>query len=247
MIHIYKYAHVYILHHDYSVDSEVLGKVINLYLQNNIDKDLTIGRCAEVENFIIVSPYADLRGSLLYSVIIETFSALDIEYEYKEEELPEEYFDLLEDYLPYYSLRRGTQHGGRVEDDRGVEDGVQPLVEVFNEYPGLGTFASCEGHQESPLYIAFYVDTMSNFDFFTKQLDKWLEETWKKYSLRNSGFQVDLFYDYGHWKHMEGVYFEFRMSYPSERHKKLFTVVKDLARNMQVGLASVGRGASLEN
>jgi hypothetical protein len=60
-------------------------------------------------------------------------------------------------------------------------------------------------------------------------MDSALEITWDKFNFDPQSMNILLSFDYGHWPHSKGVYFEVRIQYRASTKVRLFEAMNHVA------------------
>lgn len=244
MINIYRYSNNLILEEsECLIDIEELVKVVNYYLIEKKELnglDVATTRIGRNENFLVIGPYGSLNNESLFDFVVAYLECHNLEYnDLRHLGCPESGLILLKNILPHVNVRKNEQCGGSLSDSLGIDAGVAPLCKIINEFSGVTTFSSCEGHKfgnSGTLYVLFTVDTLECLHPLSKSFDKNLEVLYEEYDFKKMLHELLLSFDYGHWPNIQRTYFELRVRYRIEYQNDVFKRIKLLSELMEEDL-----------
>jgi hypothetical protein len=230
---VYKYtAGTYIIEDfNQEVNDELFNNVVNNYLKarNELDTNAEVKRIMRKNGFLIVCGYASLSNINLVNVIKAFLEIHNFVVNYMED-TPSEIINILKNFLPVISKRKGDQCGGINPDTPSIDPGILALSNSLNLFPGIKTFSSCEGHikQDSgTMYILFTAETMENLSDLAFVLWNGLEEV---ASIYPDLPMFKLTFDFGQWPSIKKAYFEMRLVYQEKYRVDVFESAEILAR-----------------
>lgn len=209
-------------------------------------------RFTRTDRWIVACGYADNGNILLLKTLKDYCNKRKIHYSDKKTPVPEDVQELLlrEEKLPETVNYRGAQGGGSTEDQSDIEIGVLPLVDAMNEFDGINTFGSCEGHAHgdhkiTKANISFKADNIEALHKLGISLDRACQKMYNEFKLdENDNFNVnqltnriDTHFYAGYWKNKEDapsdeVFFDFQYHYHIDFQDQVFEHIKFIAKNL---------------
>lgn len=135
----------------------IISQEITQELKSNnwIVEDSGIQRCHyKGDGYFTIDPHANFRSDRIHKLVEEMCELFGFEKRKMSlySNMPED----IKQKLPYFNVGGGWQAGGTNNDESGIDEHIFPLVEVLNQYEGLETFSSCDGHYKTSPYILWY-------------------------------------------------------------------------------------------
>ncbi|SVB23767.1 uncharacterized protein METZ01_LOCUS176621, partial [marine metagenome] len=96
----------------------------------------SVERAKRKGKYLLISQYANMAGNVLIDVFKKFLEQSKIDYDDKLSDEDKTLFDEF-DFLPNKDLVSREQGGSIVTDSREIEKGIEPLVEVLNEFKDI--------------------------------------------------------------------------------------------------------------
>lgn len=169
-------------------DNEIVEEKLNNYLidlMDNIgDEQQNVQRINRKDQYLLVDGHANLRGRALIDAIKIFLKNHSIDYE----EIAG--VEISQHSTQHVDVSMGESGGGSADDTEQIENGIEPLVNVINEFDDIQTFASCEGHQQrsdhhAPAYVTWKATSLKGLNYSTFILKNAINEVWEKVIIEN--------------------------------------------------------------
>ncbi|MAT09121.1 MAG: hypothetical protein CL707_08480 [Chloroflexi bacterium] len=239
-------------------DHKINVDELNKYLISLIDKidghSQLVQRAIRQEEYLLINQYANVSVNFLVDIFNKFLEQFKIEYDW-DDKFSDESFS---DFLPNRDISTGEMAGGKTPDTKQIEKGIEPLVEILNEFEGIQTFTSCEGHDdrrrgESLAYVNWRASSLDGLNYSTFILKNAIKTVWEK--IDNKDFntyqttnKISLKFNTSLWRNSEygsrdGVcvrgakygenFYKFDFPYEYRLQKLVFNIIKDIAFEMK--------------
>lgn len=238
-------------------DHKINVDELNKHLISLIDKidghSQLVQRAIRQKEYLLINQYANVSVNILVDIFNKFLEQYKIEHVWSDN------FEISLDnlYLPNRDFSTGETAGGVTPDTKQIEKGIEPLVEILNEFEGIQTFASCEGHDERALaYVNWTASSLDGLNYSTFILKNAIKTVWekiRKYRQMNEDFnsykttnRISLKFNTSLWRNSEygsgatvsGAkygenYYQFYFPYEYRLQREVFNIIKDIAFEMK--------------
>jgi hypothetical protein len=230
-------------------DHKINEYELNNYLISLIDKidghSQSVERAMRKEEYLIINQYANINVNTLIDVFKKFLEQSKIEYVWDDK------FFADINFFPNRDISTGETAGGITPDTKQIEKGIEPLVEILNEFEGIQTFTSCEGHDGRCLaYVnwkASSLDGLNHSTFILKSAIKTVLEKIdnENFSTTQTTNRILLTFNTSLWKsdkylsansraaRPEENYYKFEFTYEYKFQKLVFNIIKDIVLEMK--------------
>ena len=234
-------------------DHKVNEEELNKYLISLIDKidghSQSVERAMRKEEYLIINQYANINVNTLIDVFKKFLEQSKIVYEWNDKFSNEISLDI----FPSRDISTGEMGGGITSDTEQIEKGIEPLVEILNEFEGIHTFGSCEGHDTDissayVTYTASSIDGLNHSTFILKSAIKTVLEKIdnENFSTTQTTNRILLTFNTSLWRNSEygsngdvrGAkygenFYKFNFTYDYKFQKLVFNIIKDIVLEMK--------------
>lgn len=239
-------------------DHKINEDELNKYLISLIDKidghSQLVERAIRRNGYLILEQHANLSVNILINVFKKFLEQSKIEYVWDDTMSDEISLDI----LPNRDISTGEIAGGIVPDTEQIEKGIEPLVEILNEFEGIKTFTSCEGHSDRIFkydgrclaYVNWTASSLDGLNYSTFILKNAIKTVWEKidnesFNIYQTTNRISLSFSTSLWKSDNYSPAQCRGARPKENFYKLdfpyeykfqpvvFKIIKDIAFEMK--------------
>jgi len=243
-------------------DHKINEDELNKYLISLIDKidghSQLVERAMRRNEYLLINKYANINAKTLLDVFIKFLEQSKIEYFWDDKFSDEISLDNL--FFPNRDISTGETAGGITPDTKQIEKGIEPLVEILNEFEGIKTFTSCEGHDEKRrvclAYVNWTASSLDGLNHSTFILKNAIKTVWEKFnndenfSTVQTTNKILLTFNTSLWRNLEygsalgGAkfgenYYKFEFTYEYKFQKLVFNIIKDIVLEMRKLNASI--------
>ena len=231
-------------------DHKINEDELNKYLISLIDKidghSQLVERVMRRNEYLIINQYANINANILLDVFRKFLEQSKIEYVWDDK------FFADINFFPNRDISTGEMAGGITPDTEQIEKGIEPLVEILNEFEGIQTFGSCEGHDGGCLaYVNWKAFSLDGLNYSTFILKNAINNIWNKidnenFSTAQTTNKICLSFNTSLWRNLEygstgkikGAkygenYYKFEFTYEYKFQKLVFNIIKDIAFEMK--------------
>jgi hypothetical protein len=233
-------------------DHKINEDELNKYLISLIDKidghSQSVERAMRKEEYLIINQYANINLNTLIDVFKKFLEQSKIVYEWNDKFSNEISLDI----FPSRDISTGEMGGGITSDTEQIEKGIEPLVEILNEFEGIRTFGSCEGHDTdiSSAYVIYTTSSLDGLNYSTFILKNAINNIWNKidnenFSTAQTTNKILLTFNTSLWKsdnyssvnsraaRPEENFYKFNFTYDYKFQKLVFNIIKDIVLEMK--------------
>jgi|TARA_Y100001951_G_C11232709_1_gene235599 hypothetical protein len=234
-------------------DHKINEDELNKYLISLIDKidghSQSVERAMRKEEYLIINQYANINVNTLIDVFKKFLEQSKIVYEWNDKFSNEISLDI----FPSRDISTGEMGGGITSDTEQIEKGIEPLVEILNEFEGIHTFGSCEGHDTdiSSAYVTYTTSSIDGLNYSTFILKNAINNIWEKidnenFSIFQTTNRILLTFNTSLWRNSEygsngdvrGAkygenFYKFNFTYDYKFQKLVFNIIKDIVLEMK--------------
>ena len=236
-------------------DHKINEDELNKYLISLIDKidghSQLVERVIRRNGYLIIDQYANVSVNTLIDVFKKFLEQSKIEYVWDDKFSDE----ISLDFLPNRDISTGEMAGGKTPDTKQIEKGIEPLVEILNEFEGIQTFTSCEGHDdrrrgESLAYVNWRASSLDGLNYSTFILKNAIKTVWEKidnesFNIYQTTNRISLSFSTSLWKsdnyspaNSRGArpkenFYKLDFPYEYKFQKVVFNIIKDIAFEMK--------------
>ena len=188
--------------------NSLLADSLNFIININMELEYDVNRVKRIGKFILVAAYATMTSEK----IIELFKDNRIDLVPEDFEITEEVYK----YFPAYNRVRGTFMNGGIPDSDELDEGIKPLVDVLNKFPGIKTFASCDGHGERFADILWKAKDLVVQELLITSFDFAFNNIVEEFNFSPVDFRIDYMCGINPTSSAirnAGLYFELRINY----------------------------------
>jgi hypothetical protein len=210
-----------------------LEKDLNFLIQNEISKRQDYTTEDEIRNIqrsvyfpqkkiLALCKHSSLQIQDVLYLLLAYLKYNNIEYELKTIKDFNEYPEFFP-YLTKYNEITKSFYDGPCPDSRNTFDyGTKELCDIMNQYEGIETFGSCNGHEKRPYYIAFHFKNHIGLVKLIKNIQLFFnKKKFKKYFF-------EIFLSYNDWSSGDRVYVDFRIVYNNSVKELVNDVINPL-------------------
>lgn len=236
-------------------DHKINEDELNKYLISLIDKidghSQLVERVIRRNGYLTLHQYANVSVNTLIDVFKKFLEQSKIEYVWDDTMSDEISLDI----LPNRDISTGEIAGGIVPDTKQIEKGIEPLVEILNEFEGIKTFTSCEGHdgrrrKECLAYVNWTASSLDGLNYSTFILKNAIKTVWEKidnesFNIYQTTNRISLSFSTSLWKsdnyspaNSRGArpkenFYKLDFPYEYKFQKVVFNIIKDIAFEMK--------------
>tara|TARA_B100000809_G_C15130256_1_gene528087 strand:- start:2624 stop:3385 length:762 start_codon:yes stop_codon:yes gene_type:complete len=232
-------------------DHKINEDELNKYLISLIDKidghSQLVERAMRRNEYLIINQYANINANILLDVFRKFLEQSKIEYVWDDK------FFADINFFPNRDVSTGEIAGGITPDTKQIEKGIEPLVEILNEFEGIHTFGSCEGHDAdiSSAYVTYTASSLDGLNHSTFILKSAIKTVWEKIDNENFSTtqitnRIYLSFNTSLWRNSEygsngdvrGAkygenFYKFNFTYDYKFQKLVFNIIKDIVLEMK--------------
>ena len=236
-------------------DHKINEDELNKYLISLIDKidghSQLVERAMRRKEYLLIHQYANVSvNTSLIDVFIKFLEQSKIEYFWDDKFSDEISLDI----LPNRDISTGEIAGGIVPDTKQIEKGIEPLVEILNEFEGIKPFTSCEGHDDRRrvclAYVNWTASSLDGLNYSTFILKNAIKSVWEKidnesFNINQTTNRISLSFSTSLWKsdnyspaNSRGArpkenFYKLDFPYEYKFQKVVFNIIKDIAFEMK--------------
>ncbi len=239
-------------------DHKINVDELNKHLISLIDKidghSQLVQRAIRQKEYLLINQYANVSVNILVDIFNKFLEQYKIEHVWSDN------FEISLDnlYLPNRDFSTGETAGGITPDTEQIEKGIEPLVEILNEFEGIKTFTSCEGHSDRIFkydgrclaYVNWTASSLDGLNYSTFILKNAIKTVWEKidnesFNIYQTTNRISLSFSTSLWKSDNYSPAQCRGARPKENFYKLdfpyeykfqpvvFKIIKDIAFEMK--------------